>query len=130
MIRRPPRSTLFPYTTLFRSPGAAVVIRVEEQPDHVGGGEIVAPGEHGDDAVGVRIEGAHEDVQVGRVVGDFRFGRELGRSTLAGPPFLKCGDGRCFAPDGVVVAPVNGGWPGGAGGGDAGRRGRGRGPAP
>src|SRR5258705_8437621 len=25
MIRRPPRSTLFPYTTLFRSPGAAGV---------------------------------------------------------------------------------------------------------
>src|SRR2546425_5555256 len=25
MIRRPPRSTLFPYTTLFRSPHAAVV---------------------------------------------------------------------------------------------------------
>src|SRR3712207_8006050 len=24
MIRRPPRSTLFPYTTLFRSPGVAV----------------------------------------------------------------------------------------------------------
>src|SRR5256886_9095987 len=24
MIRRPPRSTLFPYTTLFRSPGASV----------------------------------------------------------------------------------------------------------
>src|SRR3712207_7516174 len=24
MIRRPPRSTLFPYTTLFRSPGEAV----------------------------------------------------------------------------------------------------------
>src|SRR5256885_10811491 len=27
MIRRPPRSTLFPYTTLFRSPGASAVIR-------------------------------------------------------------------------------------------------------
>src|SRR5256885_8690618 len=26
MIRRPPRSTLFPYTTLFRSPGAAQVL--------------------------------------------------------------------------------------------------------
>src|SRR3989475_11256804 len=26
MIRRPPRSTLFPYTTLFRSVGAAVVM--------------------------------------------------------------------------------------------------------
>src|SRR5256885_12581542 len=25
MIRRPPRSTLFPYTTLFRSPGTSVV---------------------------------------------------------------------------------------------------------
>src|SRR5256885_11351488 len=25
MIRRPPRSTLFPYTTLFRSPGAGVL---------------------------------------------------------------------------------------------------------
>src|SRR2546422_5908489 len=27
MIRRPPRSTLFPYTTLFRSPLAPVLIR-------------------------------------------------------------------------------------------------------
>src|SRR2546429_5053374 len=26
MIRRPPRSTLFPYTTLFRSPDATVVV--------------------------------------------------------------------------------------------------------
>src|SRR3712207_8522926 len=25
MIRRPPRSTLFPYTTLFRSPGAVML---------------------------------------------------------------------------------------------------------
>src|SRR2546427_9593999 len=28
MIRRPPRSTLFPYTTLFRSPGLSERIRV------------------------------------------------------------------------------------------------------
>src|SRR2546422_7424540 len=27
MIRRPPRSTLFPYTTLFRSSGNAVLVR-------------------------------------------------------------------------------------------------------
>src|SRR5256886_14107589 len=27
MIRRPPRSTLFPYTTLFRSPPAAIVTK-------------------------------------------------------------------------------------------------------
>src|SRR5258708_10081022 len=30
MIRRPPRSTLFPYTTLFRSPGAAFSAKVRD----------------------------------------------------------------------------------------------------
>src|SRR2546423_7465319 len=30
MIRRPPRSTLFPYTTLFRSPGRTAVVVVPE----------------------------------------------------------------------------------------------------
>src|SRR2546426_7862158 len=30
MIRRPPRSTLFPYTTLFRSPGAEGIRRAAE----------------------------------------------------------------------------------------------------
>src|SRR2546430_3166612 len=29
MIRRPPRSTLFPYTTLFRSPDGNVVVHTE-----------------------------------------------------------------------------------------------------
>src|SRR5258706_8862805 len=28
MIRRPPRSTLFPYTTLFRSQGASIVLMI------------------------------------------------------------------------------------------------------
>src|SRR3712207_7666115 len=32
MIRRPPRSTLFPYTTLFRSDGAADVPRARRVP--------------------------------------------------------------------------------------------------
>src|SRR5258708_16648428 len=31
MIRRPPRSTLFPYTTLFRSPTSASVIKSQSQ---------------------------------------------------------------------------------------------------
>src|SRR3712207_7728854 len=36
MIRRPPRSTLFPYTTLFRSEGAAHVLALAgEVDDHV-----------------------------------------------------------------------------------------------
>src|SRR3712207_9127353 len=58
MIRRPPRSTLFPYTTLFRSDLAGVarppralldVARVDDQGvgvvEHRGGeGEVVRPG--------------------------------------------------------------------------------------
>src|SRR5256885_4734438 len=48
MIRRPPRSTLFPYTTLFRSPGAP--------------GPGLEAGEHrravGDGVVGHRVLGA------------------------------------------------------------------------
>src|SRR5256886_16863709 len=39
MIRRPPRSTLFPYTTLFRSLGAPIVAVFEThvQADHLSG---------------------------------------------------------------------------------------------
>src|SRR3712207_7927268 len=37
MIRRPPRSTLFPYTTLFRSPGTAGVERLTGEGVGVGG---------------------------------------------------------------------------------------------
>src|SRR5256885_11060748 len=40
MIRRPPRSTLFPYTTLFRSPLIGVV---RQRPDQHGGGENNGP---------------------------------------------------------------------------------------
>src|SRR3712207_9309894 len=32
MIRRPPRSTLFPYTTLFRSQSAELVLQIGEPP--------------------------------------------------------------------------------------------------
>src|SRR2546426_7727212 len=35
MIRRPPRSTLFPYTTLFRSPGAHATLRALSGREHV-----------------------------------------------------------------------------------------------
>src|SRR3712207_7379539 len=45
MIRRPPRSTLFPYTTLFRS-----AIRVEETADH--DGQARQPEQRDDDACG------------------------------------------------------------------------------
>src|SRR5256885_10720648 len=36
MIRRPPRSTLFPYTTLFRSIGPRLLHPAEQRPDQLG----------------------------------------------------------------------------------------------
>src|SRR2546423_13007825 len=46
MIRRPPRSTLFPYTTLFRSPDPVVRSRVAS----------AAPPEHFEEAVARAVE--------------------------------------------------------------------------
>src|SRR2546430_4234101 len=40
MIRRPPRSTLFPYTTLFRSPGGRITSRCASGP----GSSYIRPG--------------------------------------------------------------------------------------
>src|SRR5439155_23606228 len=37
MIRRPPTSTLFPYTTLFRSPHAVVALKRVRHADHLAG---------------------------------------------------------------------------------------------
>src|SRR5687768_17702968 len=52
MIRRPPRSTLFPYTTLFRS--HAVEVEVVQQPEHAPRGLVLAqpPGERAHDRRG------------------------------------------------------------------------------
>src|SRR3712207_6910916 len=46
MIRRPPRSTLFPYTTLFRSRDAAAAGDVLEERHHVVGALRAAEAEH------------------------------------------------------------------------------------
>src|SRR3712207_7518704 len=54
MIRRPPRSTLFPYTTLFRS----------HVPDHLGGADDRAP----ERMVAVDRPGEHVVHLVGRLV--------------------------------------------------------------
>src|SRR5438477_7147287 len=53
MIRRPPRSTLFPYTTLFRSPFA----RDDEQ------GSSLRPAEHAREAPAVRSEEHTSELQ-------------------------------------------------------------------
>src|SRR5690242_21679085 len=44
MLRRPPRSTLFPYTTLFRSPRASVlVVRLDAQAPRIGSEDAARP---------------------------------------------------------------------------------------
>src|SRR2546422_9372885 len=69
MIRRPPRSTLFPYTTLFRSraaPEAELLAQVVDvHVDHVGlGVELVVPDGFGDAGAGHRTAGvAHQELE-------------------------------------------------------------------
>src|SRR2546429_9082546 len=61
MIRRPPRSTLFPYTTLFRSRGGAVVRRAARRVRHCRGGDGDRTGLAGGERLRVRVpDGAHE----------------------------------------------------------------------
>src|SRR5688572_31586179 len=64
MIRRPPRSTLFPYTTLFRSgavlhpgPGADVVGSVG-----VVGGDFFAAEREGEDRKSTRLNSSHSQI--------------------------------------------------------------------
>src|SRR3712207_8057874 len=61
MIRRPPRSTLFPYTTLFRSPAGGALHR-PERPDPlrpVGG---VDPVEGDPDRKSTRLNSSHANI--------------------------------------------------------------------
>src|SRR2546422_10673947 len=115
MIRRPPRSTLFPYTTLFRSllrvvvdrvvplhagwihrelvAGAAIVIGVDDDLELIRGRADVAPGEEPENRVGVRVERPDEDVNVAVVGGDLRLGREAGMPVLLRLELAELGDG-------------------------------------
>src|SRR3712207_8901460 len=49
MIRRPPRSTLFPYTTLFRSPGSRAASATEQVDDGDQQRDGAQHGPHGDE---------------------------------------------------------------------------------
>src|SRR3712207_387281 len=91
MIRRPPRSTLFPYTTLFRSAGAVVDGLRHDQPllerVLVGRGDVVDVG----DVVRDRVQPLAVDEQPGtgdaqRVEGAHQAVRRAVRSTSYLPP--------------------------------------------
>src|SRR3712207_6933601 len=59
MIRRPPRSTLFPYTTLFRSHLRPLPLCLESQvPTHLLEGHLQLPAHHepGEDLVRIGLE--------------------------------------------------------------------------
>src|SRR3989442_11724051 len=60
MIRRPPRSTLFPYTTLFRSRDRHEPGGVREPKDRKGRVQIAVVGHHGDPVGGI-VHGFIED---------------------------------------------------------------------
>src|SRR2546427_7782294 len=71
MIRRPPRSTLFPYTTLFRSREAAVTFAVEPSPcsaerataaEHGLGSTEAQPGGPKGDRKSTRLNSSHSQI--------------------------------------------------------------------
>src|SRR3712207_8488602 len=74
MIRRPPRSTLFPYTTLFRSPAAGQVLHLQRRQHLV---RRVLQRAH---AVGVHGDGLFERVAHGAPVGEDRKSTRLNSS--------------------------------------------------
>src|SRR2546430_3522826 len=58
MIRRPPRSTLFPYTTLFRSPGDAPCGEVITRVSYPNPGITAAP----EDRKSTRLNSSHSQI--------------------------------------------------------------------
>src|SRR3712207_6985548 len=65
MIRRPPRSTLFPYTTLFRSRNASLQRRYLLRPDRDAHGFLRRQRQSLVEGVGVQALGATEDRRQG-----------------------------------------------------------------
>src|SRR5256886_10286824 len=61
MIRRPPRSTLFPYTTLFRS--TAMIENFFGFPDGIGGAELARlAGRQAEDRKSTRLNSSHSQI--------------------------------------------------------------------
>src|SRR3989442_12007311 len=85
MIRRPPRSTLFPYTTLFRSERLSVAPHGAEQNDKI----LHAPAEH---RPGNQPEGARQVAELRREGwADERSGARDGRKVMTEQNPFVCG---------------------------------------
>src|SRR2546421_12553324 len=61
MIRRPPRSTLFPYTTLFRSVLGPVARSVEHAQSHVAEHDLLEDGQE-IDRKSTRLNSSHDQI--------------------------------------------------------------------
>ena len=83
------------------------MVRVHQHLELIGGPAHVVPAELVHDAVRVRVEGAHEHVQVAVVVGDAELGAEARGGVLPRPEFVEAGVHRRDPPDLVVVPPVD-----------------------
>src|SRR3712207_8412301 len=89
MIRRPPRSTLLPYTTLFRSDVGVVVHRLGQEADpHEGGDGVGERGELDAAAQAVPVTGPQR--QVAQRGGDLVGRSEEHTSELQSRQYLVC----------------------------------------
>src|SRR3712207_8432094 len=80
MIRRPPRSTLFPYTTLFRSPDTAVFV----------GEKAGIEGDYRDPEVNLRLGAWYLGYLEKKYEGDERLRSEEHTSELQSRQYLVC----------------------------------------
>src|SRR3989442_9580841 len=84
MIRRPPRSTLFPYTTLFRSPNAAFL---RHRSGDRGDPDRGAVGHHGwEDRKSTRLNSSH--VRISYAVFCLKK-KDAYHAPLSGPPSIR-----------------------------------------
>src|SRR3712207_4354251 len=93
MIRRPPRSTLFPYTTLFRSvmPAEDEIAAARKNDAHLGQGSTAVAVERDDEVIGGR--GRRQ-----------RLGH-LAHHSLSTARTRGCGSASCTAPGWPLVFP-------------------------
>src|SRR3712207_7823988 len=87
MIRRPPRSTLFPYTTLFRSDPGGVDVRAAAALEARGAGELA---DHRDPGAGRQRQGAAVVLEQHRAAGGEVPRSEEHTSELQSRQYLVC----------------------------------------